>query len=97
MKDMIRGQIEKPYAFHMNWNNDKDTKRKFNQQLGDWYVDDDGSCGAANSGDQLVQSVALSAHQCCVVEPVIVCHFRDKPSKIPCENSPLIEDDTSFW
>ena len=91
MKDMILGNIEKPYVFHMNWNDHKETKRKFNQQLGDWFVDD--SCIAST----LVESVASSNSNCCVREPIIVCHFRDKPSKIPCESSPLIEDVTSFW
>jgi hypothetical protein len=82
MKDVIHG-IEKPYMMHMNWNNDKETKRKFNQQLGDWYV----------------RNNCTSNRECCVAndKPEIVCHFRDKPSKIPCPDSPLIEDPTSFW
>lgn len=92
MKDMIQGKIH-PYVFHMNWNSDKETKRKFNEQLGDWFVKD--SCT-----DQTVDELTRlsSSGDCCVTtEPVVVCHFRDKPSKIRCDDSPLIEDKTSFW
>lgn len=95
MEDVILGRIETPFVFHMNWNNDKETKRKFNQQLGDWFVD--GACTTSGAETTLVQFVASSKSSCCVREPVVVCHFRDKPSKIPCEVSPLIEEDTSFW
>ena len=33
--------------------------------------------------------------QCCSPEPLITCHFRDKPSKIPCPDSPAI--DSKFY
>lgn len=93
MKDLIEGKI-KPYAFHMNWNSDKATKIKFNQQLGDWFVKE--SClGTRDSIDELTQ--AVSDDYCCTDNPVVVCHYRDKPSKIPCPESPMIESKTSFW
>lgn len=80
MKKLIGGAI-KPYAFHMNWNNSKETKKKFNQQLGDWHLLPD----------------CQSDFSCCAVEPEVVCHFRDKPSRVRCDSSPFIEDETSFW
>lgn len=80
MKKLIDGSVQ-PYAFHMNWNNDKTTKREFNQQLGDWYVAD-------------TTSLVLES---CRTESQIKCHYRDKPSKIRCDDSPLIEGTRSFW
>lgn len=88
MKDLIQGKRQ-PYVFHMNWNNDKATKRRFNEQLGDWHILS--QCTTGETG-----GTSLSA-DCCVEHPTPVCHFRDKPSKIPCPESPLLEDDTSFW
>ena len=81
MKAVINGTV-RPYAFHMNWNNAKETKVKFNQQLGDWHV--------------LPDCVGLGLN-CCAAEPKVVCHFRDKPSKTRCDSSPFIEDNSSFW
>jgi hypothetical protein len=93
MKDLIHGKLH-PYVFHMNWNSDKETKRKFNEQLGDWFVKDE--C-TGKPVDELTRSSQSDRGACCVAKPVVVCHFRDKPSKIRCDESPLIEDKTSFW
>jgi hypothetical protein len=84
MKRLIQGKIH-PYAFHMNWNADAKTKREFDQQLGDWYVSAD--------NDKLLP---LSLDRC-RTEPHIVCHYRDKPSKVRCDDSRLIEGTESFW
>ena len=35
---------------------------------------------------------------CCLAEPIIKCHFKDKPSKIPCRDYPAIDKGgKSFW
>jgi hypothetical protein len=33
----------------------------------------------------------------CVADPQPVCHYKDKPSKIPCRRSPTLESGASFW
>ena len=36
--------------------------------------------------------------QCCAAEPIFSCHYKDKPSKLPCKNSPSIDKGRgSFW
>jgi len=97
MKDMIAGK-EKPYIFHMSWTHNKSNKMKYFQQLGEWRVQE--SCVAKTpteikpdfvSGDSLIST-------CCAAEPIIQCHYRDKPSKIPCKDSPPIDKGhRSFW
>lgn len=88
---MIQGKIQ-PYAFHMNWNSDKDTKRKFIEQLGNWFVNV--MCIGKSVEDVAELSPLLA---CCAADPVVACHFRDKPSKVRCDDSPMIEDKKSFW
>ena len=35
---------------------------------------------------------------CCLAEPSVSCHYRDKPSIIPCKDSPPIDKGRpSFW
>ena len=100
MKDVIAGK-KTPYIFHMSWTTNKDNKRRFLQQMGDWYVKDmcigktfdeiGSNLGNNNSGGDLSQ-------YCCSAEPLIQCHYRDKPSKIPCKTSdPIDKGRPSFW
>jgi len=83
MKRMISGDI-KPYIFHMSWTQNKDNKKLFYEQLAEWYLKgEDSGCNGLD---------------CCVAEPIITCHFKDKPSKIPCNDSPPIDKNgKSFW
>jgi len=84
MKEVIQG-TRKPYIFHMSWTRNKENKRKFFEQLGEWYAKDenDGNCQGMG---------------CCLTEPNIQCHYRDKPSKVPCLDSPSIDGkNVSFW
>ena len=94
MHDVIAGNV-KPYIFHMSWTKSKVNKVKFYQQLGEWYVSD--TCTAVDTSSA-VQSLGAQASSCCVTEPVVTCHFMDKPSKIPCRDSPAIDaHGRSFW
>jgi hypothetical protein len=92
MKKILSGK-SKAFIFHMSWTENKDDKLEFFQQMGEWYLNDKcigkGSHEiiGAESGES--QQGILSKH-CCSTEPIITCHYRDKPSKIPCLNSPLI-------
>jgi Nucleotide-diphospho-sugar transferase len=75
-----------PYIFHMSWTENKDNKKLFFEQMGEWYTKEDKSGGACSGLD------------CCLAQPNITCHYRDKPSKIPCPNSPIIDKwGKSFW
>ena len=88
-----------PYIFHMSWTTNKDNKLLFLQQMGDWYVNE--QCvhkknteidygGEASAGTKYLQT-------CCSAEPIIKCHYKDKPSIIPCKDSPNIDDGKPSW
>ena len=89
MKEIIQG-TRKPFIFHMSWTKSKENKQKFFEQLGEWYIGDDDASYPNCQG-----------LGCCLVEPNIKCHYRDKPSKIPCLDSPMIDSNkkksVSFW
>jgi hypothetical protein len=95
MKEILEGRRNAststniPYIFHMSWTENKDNKRLYYQQMGEWYVNEE-----PNSIDGKV----CSGVNCCLPQPNITCHFRDKPSKIPCRDSPAIQQGGhSFW
>jgi hypothetical protein len=90
MKDIIEGRAH-PYIFHMSWTHNKENKVKFFQQLGEWYVKEE--CLVDASGTPSLEALA-----CCSTEALISCHYRDKPSKFPCKDSPPIDEGKpSFW
>jgi hypothetical protein len=92
MKGFLSGTIEQPYIFHMSWTTNKDNKRLFLQQLGAWYVKK--RCELKTRAD--IRGDYLST--CCSAKPIVKCHFKDKPSKIPCKKSPSIDKGRrSFW
>lgn len=85
------------YVFHMSWTLNKENKRKFFQQMGDWHVNDKCVGGSIETifADGIVGDLTSA---CCSAKPLVVCHFRDKPSKIPCKKSPNIDvGRPSFW
>lgn len=93
MKDITAGRIQ-PFVFHMSWTNNKDNKIKFFQQLGEWFLQD--QC-VQKPLNRLPDADHVS-ESCCAVDPIIKCHFKDKPSKIPCKDSPPIDaGGKSFW
>ena len=100
MMDLFHNKV-KPYIFHMSWTNNKDNKQKFFQQIGEWYVENqcidktvkqiaDSGITATNGGDNIAEG-------CCSIEPLISCHYMDKPSKIPCKDSPAIDKNGRSW
>ncbi|KAL3905894.1 MAG: hypothetical protein SGILL_009494 [Bacillariaceae sp.] len=84
MKELVTGK-RKPFVFHMSWTENKENKKKYYEQLGEWYSLED--VDACNGLD------------CCLAQPNITCHYKDKPSKIPCHNSPTVVEGKgkSFW
>ena len=89
MHDFFKGVV-KPYIFHMSWTLSKANKLKYFQQMGEWFLDD--RC-AGKTKNQIGH-----VPDCCLAEPAITCHYRDKPSKIPCPGKPVIDKGrASFW
>lgn len=83
MRKMVKGKADvEPYIFHMSWTKNKDNKKLYFEQLGEWFMKD--KC--------------LSGWDCCLPEANVTCHYRDKASKIPCKKSPNIDKGRpSFW
>ena len=84
MKQIMREE-KKPYIFHMSWTDSSKTKKNYFKQIGEWYTKDDIS-GCNGLG-------------CCLAHANISCYYRDKPSKIPCNESPFMEKkgNKPFW
>jgi len=85
-------EMQKPWIFHMSWTLNKDDKLKFMKQMGMWYSTD--TCDNPkyeNDFNEMVQ-------RCCSATPLISCHYRDKPSIIPCHESPSMDKNKkSYW
>jgi hypothetical protein len=92
MHQLLSGEVH-PIIFHMYWTDGKESKVKFLKQLGEWYVKDldcyqDYTARAKEKGQSM----------CCSAEPLVSCHYRDKPSKTPCLDSPFYDKNgASFW
>ena len=100
MKDIVSGK-SKPYVFHMSWTVNKDDKKLYFEQMGDWYVKE--KC-VGNTAEKILKANTTFSvetnlvQECCMAEPEIKCHYRDMPSKIPCKNSdPLHKGRGSWW
>jgi hypothetical protein len=90
MKNFLTNKTDtvEPYIFHMSWTTNKDNKKLFLQQMGEWRLKDHHS----------VDNYCQDGLACCLAEPNVVCHYRDKPSIIPCKDSPPIDKGKpSFW
>ena len=89
MKAIVKEE-HKPILFHMSWTQNKDNKLLFFKQMGLWYLKE--QCEVYSNIEK------GSMGDCCAAEPLISCHYRDKPSKIPCKESPPIDSNgRSFW
>ncbi|KAL7580269.1 hypothetical protein ACA910_013003 [Epithemia clementina (nom. ined.)] len=98
MKDILEGTAH-PEIFHMSWTKSKDNKKKFFEQMGEWFLQD--KC-TSKSMHEIYPSrpddKTDMVSDCCSLEPRVSCHYRDKPSKIPCKDSPPIDTGAkSFW
>lgn len=98
--------INMPYMFHMSWTVNKKAKLKYYQQMGEWYLRQE--CiqkivpelekldTTKTTADKDNNNNFLFQH-CCMVEPQVECHYRDKPSIIPCHDSPPIDKGRPTW
>ena len=97
----IMSGTSKAYIFHMSWTNNKENKLKFFQQMGEMVLEYDKCIGReahqiANANDASEGGALVGP--CCSAGPLIKCHYKDKPSKILCPNSPEIDGKgQSFW
>jgi Nucleotide-diphospho-sugar transferase len=111
MRDLVSGQLagtpQMPYIFHMSWTLNKENKKLFYRQMGEWFLQD--TCIGSIREDILQRHHLGKSHSnghgtsvlvapCCTAEPLVSCHYRDKPSKVPCKESPPIDaGKPSFW
>lgn len=99
MKKFIKRETDS-YIFHMSYTANKDNKLLFLRQLGEWYLKD--QCVEKTASDILGGGNALEKNAlvepCCAAEPIFSCHYRDKPSKLPCTDiDPIDKGGRSFW
>jgi hypothetical protein len=83
------------FTFYYNsWTENKENKKLFFEQLGEWYTIED-STTTTDTNDNGNNG---HGHGYCLLQPNITCHYRDKPSIIPCTNSPpIVKNGRSFW
>ena len=77
----------------MCWTLNKDDKLKYMQQMGEWFLEE----GVDNDH---VRKMGKKAGEVCSLEPVITCHFSDKPSAevAKCSDSPRKDKNGKlFW
>jgi len=98
MHKIIEG-TSNAYLLHMSWTENKVNKLLFFRQMGEWYVRDE--CISKDITKLMEGDVSDGSliEQCCSIEPIFSCHYQDKPSKIPCPDSPKIDlkRDKLFW
>jgi len=96
MRAFLNGDLH-PYIFHMSWTLNKDNKLLYFRQMGEWYLDD--KC-IQKKVEEIAPGAATTIDLqpgCCHAEPLISCHYRDKPSIIPCHDSPPIDKGKPSW
>jgi hypothetical protein len=94
MRKIIQGKI-KPYIFHMNWTKSKKSKVLFLKQMGYWFVKE--QC-IGKAAEEIAAAHGDLHTSCCARDALISCHYRDKPSKLPCKESPpWHKGSPSFW
>lgn len=110
MQRLIAGEIS-PKLLHMAWTQNKNNKILFFQQMGLWHVAE--QCKQSKSEQTVDETTNRTKttvvmeqwtlsdtllEDCCLAEPKVECHYRDKPSIIPCHDSPPIDKDgQDFW
>lgn len=99
MKEILQKE-KHPYIFHMSWTTNKENKKKFFEQFGEWHLQE--ACVAKTADDIKKINTGTDdiniVNTCCSLEPLIVCHYKDKPSKSSCNDSPSIDKyGSSFW
>ena len=99
MKKLAQGDANNTYIFHMSWTRNKKDKIYYYQQLGEWYLEE--RCVSVKKSNITITTNANNTknmnNSCCAANPIVNCHYRDKPSKIPCNDSPPIDKGGKSW
>jgi hypothetical protein len=99
MRGIVNGESN-AYLLHMSWTENKVNKLLFLRQMGEWYVEDACLAGAAagSTGGEGGPAEGGLVAACCSRAPLFSCHYKDKPSKRPCPDSPKIDPKGKvFW
>ena len=107
MKQIMNGTSDS-YIFHMSWTENSKFKILFFQQMRQWYVQENCSYRFSNGTDtsnipneeralQTTGSNDPLHNGCCSATPIFNCHYRDKPSILPCPNSQSIDNGAASW
>jgi hypothetical protein len=99
MKDIVTGRYV-PYLFHMSWTTNKSNKLLFFQQMGLWYTKE--RCVEGGGVKVAKEEGGRFDSECCSAEPLIKCHYKDKPSVEGCKYASVPSIDAgskgkSFW
>lgn len=99
LMDIVTGR-HVPFLMHMSWTTNKHNKLLFLKQMGLWYTqgecEEGGGVGVAESLD----TEGNLETACCSAEPLVTCHYSDKPSVEQCKDSkagPIDKGGKSFW
>lgn len=96
MKEMLVTKSVHPYVFHMSWTMNSINKQRFFRQMGDWFVQE--ACIGKTLDDIGTDDSPDVVSKCCAAEALVSCHYSDKPSIIPCKDSPSIDKGGKpFW
>ncbi|KAL9191433.1 hypothetical protein ACHAXT_001139 [Thalassiosira profunda] len=99
LKEIAQGK-HVPYLFHMSWTTNRTNKLKFLQQMGAWYTNKQCEEGGGVKEANTLSGAGKLEAACCSAEPLITCHYIDKPSVEKCKGSgaPAIDKNgKSFW
>lgn len=101
MRDIITGKYV-PYLFHMSWTTNKSNKLVFFQQMGLWYTKKECEGGGGVSVAEKAKGKGEFDSACCSAEPLVTCHYKDKPSVEECKHVSVPSIDggkkgKSFW
>lgn len=94
MTELFAGNLQ-PFIFHMSWTSNKVNKILFFRQMGEWYVPE--KCIQRKVDDVVKTSVDSLVTGCCANDPIVSCHYRDKPSIQPCYRSPPLDKEQPSW
>jgi hypothetical protein len=93
MNGGIASGTVKPIMYHMCWTANKDDKLLYMQQMGEWFLKEE--CGGKS-----IREGEKASTDCCAAEPVVTCHFKDKPSVPECKGQSMGDRDKGgrqFW
>mmetsp|Transcript_1784 Transcript_1784/g.3441 ORF Transcript_1784/g.3441 Transcript_1784/m.3441 type:complete len:608 (-) Transcript_1784:88-1911(-) len=99
MRAIFNGESD-AFIMHMSWTENKDNKLLFFRQMGEWYVDN--KCIGEEMIDRFSSDIEAKDGEligpCCSATAIFSCHFSDKPSKLPCRESPKMDKrGKPFW